>query len=183
MPKKADASSSSAASAAAAAGPTASPAETEVDVVIIGAGASGLAAARHLSNACPLLSVAVLEAQNRVGGRTLSVSLGRAYCDLGGQWLGSTQERARALAAELGVDTHLQYCAGKKVLDLHGKMQTYSGDIPLGLSVCSLADTQILMWRLDALRKLVPADHAQNRYVIGLPCLLMPSYHVSHTHD
>lgn len=49
------------------------------------------------------ITCAVLEARDRVGGRTLSTTLGRDTIDLGGQWIGPTQNRLAALAAELGI--------------------------------------------------------------------------------
>ena len=60
---------------------------TEVDVAIIGAGAAGLAAASALA-AAPL-SVVVLEAQRRIGGRAHTVSLAGLPLDLGCEWLHS----------------------------------------------------------------------------------------------
>jgi monoamine oxidase len=130
------------------------------DVIVIGGGVSGLAAASALLSARPGTTVAVLEAQDRVGGRTLSIPLpGGAFADLGGQWVGKTQTHAHALAAELGVATHAQYCDGKKVLDLQTRAQHYTGDIPLGLSPLSLLDTQLLMTRVDRLCRLAPAEH------------------------
>mgnify|MGYP002714097348 CR=1 FL=1 len=45
-----------------------SPLPAQVDVAVIGAGAAGIAAARRLSR--PGLSLLVLEARDRVGGRT-----------------------------------------------------------------------------------------------------------------
>ena len=60
---------------------------TEVDVAIIGAGAAGLAAAATLA-AAPL-SVVVLEAQGRIGGRAHTVSLAGLPLDLGCEWLHS----------------------------------------------------------------------------------------------
>ena len=44
----------------------------EADVVVIGAGLSGLAAADSLKTHDPSLQVIVLEASDRVGGRTVS---------------------------------------------------------------------------------------------------------------
>lgn len=55
------------------------------DVIVIGAGAAGIAAARGLIAAG--LSVAVLEARDRVGGRALTVSLRGHPVDLGAHWL------------------------------------------------------------------------------------------------
>ncbi|MCA9608562.1 MAG: FAD-dependent oxidoreductase, partial [Myxococcales bacterium] len=58
------------------------------DAVVIGAGLSGLCAARRLREAG--LRVTVVEARDRVGGRTLSRRLGEDVIDLGGQWIGPT---------------------------------------------------------------------------------------------
>ena len=57
-----------------------------VDVVVVGAGLAGLMAARELSRGGA--RVAVVEARDRVGGRTLSRELGGQRIDLGGQWIG-----------------------------------------------------------------------------------------------
>ncbi len=46
-----------------------------VDVIVVGGGISGLTAAYELKKKSPGLRLVVLEAQNRVGGRTLSVPL------------------------------------------------------------------------------------------------------------
>ena len=100
----------------------------EQDVVIVGAGISGLVAARELvrRGRRPV----VLEARDRVGGRTLSVPLGADTIDLGGQWIGPTQDRVRRLAQELGVATFPQYHQGRKLLSLGGRVTTYEGVIP-----------------------------------------------------
>jgi monoamine oxidase len=62
--------------------PTASQ---EPDVVIVGAGSAGIAAARRLIAAG--LSVAVIEARNRVGGRTVTQAFRGHPLDLGAHWL------------------------------------------------------------------------------------------------
>ena len=57
----------------------------EVDVAIVGAGAAGIAAARRCLTRG--LTVAVLEARDRVGGRAVTVSLKGHAVDLGAHWL------------------------------------------------------------------------------------------------
>ena len=71
-------------------------------VVVVGAGLSGLTAARELHRRG--VDVIVLEAADRVGGRVLgrTSALGSRF-DLGGQWIGHDHHRVAELAAELGV--------------------------------------------------------------------------------
>ncbi|MGX7694575.1 flavin monoamine oxidase family protein [Gordonia polyisoprenivorans] len=73
----------------------------DVDAVVVGAGLSGLIAARALRRSGA--AVLVLEAGDRCGGRAYSVtsSLG-SRLDLGGQWVGHDHHRLMALADELG---------------------------------------------------------------------------------
>ena len=99
-----------------------------VDVVVVGAGLSGLCAARKLSRGG--VSVAVVEARDRVGGRTWSREIGNGVFDLGGQWVGPDQKRVLALIDELKIQTFPTYCEGKKVLELDGKVSTYKRSIP-----------------------------------------------------
>jgi phytoene dehydrogenase-like protein len=61
------------------------PRSGEADVVVVGAGAAGIAAARRLLAAG--LSVAVLEARDRVGGRAITMGLRGHPVDLGAHWL------------------------------------------------------------------------------------------------
>jgi monoamine oxidase len=110
-----------------------------VDVVVVGAGLSGLSAARKLR--AQGASVRVVEARDRVGGRTWTEQIGRGTFDLGGQWIGPTQKRVRALANELGVQTFPTYCDGKKVLEVDGKVSTYKRSIG-SMSVPSLIQMQ-----------------------------------------
>jgi monoamine oxidase len=55
------------------------------DVVVIGAGSAGVAAARRLLAAG--LTVTVLEARHRIGGRTVTVPMSGHPVDLGAHWL------------------------------------------------------------------------------------------------
>jgi monoamine oxidase len=72
------------------------------DVAVLGAGLSGLVAARDLSRAGR--SVLVLEARDRVGGRVLDHPLGvGGVVESGAAFIGPTQDRLETLATELGV--------------------------------------------------------------------------------
>ncbi|MBY6367213.1 flavin monoamine oxidase family protein [Rhodococcoides corynebacterioides] len=72
-------------------------------VVVVGAGLSGLTAARELSRRG--VGVTVLEAADRLGGKVLSRDVGGATVDLGAHWIGGSQDAVLALAAELGIAT------------------------------------------------------------------------------
>ena len=73
----------------------------EIDGVVIGAGAAGIAAARHLLDSG--LSVVVLEARDRIGGRAHTIYAGDLALDLGCGWLHSANENEWAkIAPTLG---------------------------------------------------------------------------------
>lgn len=95
----------------------------DADVVVVGAGFAGLTAARRLAERG--MVVAVLEARNRVGGRTHTVEVGGVPLDLGGMWVGPGQAHLYALARELGVKTTAQATVGENVIILDG--QPYRG--------------------------------------------------------
>ena len=97
------------------------------DVAIVGAGPSGLAAATELRKAG--LSVAVLEARDRVGGRTWTNTIDGASLEIGGQWVSPDQESLIALIGELGLDTFDRYREGESVyISAAGERTRYSGD-------------------------------------------------------
>ncbi len=88
-------------------------AEIARDVVIIGAGAAGLTAANELRAAG--LSVAVLEARDRVGGRLWTDVIDGAMLEIGGQWISPDQHALIDTVAELGLDTFSRYREGDSV--------------------------------------------------------------------
>ncbi len=127
----------------------------DVDVAIVGAGLAGLAAARALDAAG--VSSVVLEARDRVGGRTLNEDLGDGkVVEIGGQWAGPTQDRLYALAAELGIETFPTFVEGENVLERGGKLSRYKGTIPR-LNPLALLEIERTRRRIDALAATVPA--------------------------
>ena len=105
----------------------------DCDVVVVGAGLAGLTAARELTEAG--LEVRVLEARDRVGGRTLSQTVGEHPEDIvevGGQWIGPTQHEVLGLAQDFGIPTYPTHVTGKNLFeDGAGKLKRYSGTIPM----------------------------------------------------
>jgi monoamine oxidase len=103
--------------------------EIDADVVVVGAGISGLCAARTLESA--ERSVIVLEATDRVGGKMRTERLGPDHVDVGAHWIGPGQDRIAALGRELGVPTSPQPLDGRTVLLAGGRRREYRGTIPL----------------------------------------------------
>ncbi len=111
-------------------------------ILVVGAGLSGLAAARALVGAGR--DVVVLEARDRVGGRIEGGFLDDGTpIELGGQWIGPTQTRMAELVAELGLSTFRTWNdEGSILIDLGGKqsrMKPVKGAVPR-LNPFALAD-------------------------------------------
>jgi monoamine oxidase len=100
-------------------------ANVRTDVVVVGAGLAGLTAARGLRKSGH--SVIVLEARDRVGGRTLNHPLGDGQVvEAGGEFVGPTQDRVLALAKSVGLKTYKAYNQGDNVYIHDGQRSTYS---------------------------------------------------------
>lgn len=72
------------------------------DAIVVGAGLSGLVAARELVREG--LEVLVLEARDRPGGRTRIAAVEGVAVDLGGEWVDETHEELKALVSDLGLE-------------------------------------------------------------------------------
>lgn len=121
------------------------------DCIVIGAGFSGVAAARELTRNGK--KIKVLEARDRVGGRVYTQQYNDGfYLDLGGQWIGPTQTRMYELLEEYDLHYFPTYNQGINIIDINNKVKTYKGLIPK-LDVISLVNLEFIIRKLDWMAK------------------------------
>ena len=125
------------------------------DVVVVGAGFAGLSAARELVRLGH--DVVVLEGRDRVGGRSSTTTIAGIPVDLGGTFVGPTQDAVIALAAELGCETVRTHSRGKNLIRWRGQVRAYRSTIPR-LSIIELLDVSRIQWRFDRVCRRVPVD-------------------------
>lgn len=129
---------------------------SSVDVVVVGAGVAGLVAARHLVRRG--LTVAVLEARDRVGGRVLNEELCEGVTiEMGGQWVGPGQDRVLGLIEELGLSTFPTYTEGRHILEVGRTRRTYTGRVPL-FNPVAMADVGWAQLALRRAARRIPPD-------------------------
>jgi monoamine oxidase len=150
-------------------------------VCVIGGGASGLYTALCLKKE-GITNVVVLEARDRVGGRTHSEKMGAgveqvfvsSWCcffsrhfspvqvvDVGGQWVGPQQKRLMDLISRYKLVLREQFDEGKHVLEFKSKLFHYTG----GISELDLEGTEELqvMWqKLDGLAEKIDVSNPWN---------------------
>jgi monoamine oxidase len=128
----------------------------EAELIVVGAGLAGLAAAREA--VASGTSVVVVEARDRVGGRVLNHDIGgAAVIEVGGQWIGPTQDHLGALAEELGVERFATYSEGDNLFEYAGSVRRFKGTIPR-INPLVLLDVQRAQRKLDRLARRVPLD-------------------------
>lgn len=123
-----------------------------MDVVIVGAGFAGLSAARELTQAGH--DVLVLEGRDRVGGRSNTTTIAGVPVDLGGTFVGPTQDEVLKLAADLGCDTAPVYDEGTNLIRWRGRIRAYRGTIPR-LSPFELLDIGRIRWQFARVARAV----------------------------
>ena len=126
------------------------------DVVVVGAGLAGLVAARDLVAAGA--EVVVLEARDRVGGRTLTLPAADGTpIDHGGQWIGPTQDRIAAVAASVGVTTYPTWDRGLHTEFRDGQAHRFDGRLPASDPGTTVA-MGVAIRELDAMAATVPPE-------------------------
>ncbi len=132
------------------------PAPREVDVAVVGAGLAGLSAARALRAAGK--RVVVLEARDRVGGRTLNEPIGDGkVVEIGAQWVGPTQDRVIGLIRDLGLRTFPTHDEGINLFERGGAIGRYKGTIPK-VNPVGLAEVGLMLKRLNSMAAKVPPE-------------------------
>jgi len=126
---------------------------TEADVIVVGAGLAGLMTARELIRR-GVPSVLVLEARDRVGGRTVNLPIGNGHIvEGGGEWIGPGQERVAQLSDDLGIRTFPSFYEGDTTYDIQGQVST--GLLP-DLEIGPACDFLKLGWKLDRMSQRLP---------------------------
>ena len=89
--------------------------------------------------------------------------------EVGGQWIGPTQDRIAALTRELGVETFPTYDEGRHLIEMDGKLVSYEGpltdariglvrDLARAIPPLALADLEQARARLDRMAREVPLE-------------------------
>jgi monoamine oxidase len=128
------------------------------DAIVVGAGVAGLTTADRLLSAGR--DVIVLEARDRVGGRTLTVDVPGVpglRVDSGGQWVGPAQHALLAELKRFGLATIDQAGGGQDLVSLGGRLSRYTGATPK-LGALTVIDVGLALRRFEKLATTVALD-------------------------
>lgn len=130
---------------------------SEVDCCVVGAGFAGLTAAFRLARAGQ--SVALLEARDRVGGRTFTETRpDGTWIDRGGAWIGPGQDRIYTLMDEFGVPEYKQHNDGDAMMIVGGKKHRYGGTIPWTISPWAVTNLGLGLMSFERMSKSIPRE-------------------------
>ncbi|KKC06529.1 flavin monoamine oxidase family protein [Mycobacterium nebraskense] len=130
---------------------------SEVDYCVVGAGFAGLTAALRLKQAGH--SVVLLEARDRVGGRTFTeYRPDGTWIDRGGAWIGPGQDRIYAMMDEFGVAEYKQHNDGDAMMIVDGKKHRYGGTIPWTMSPWAVANLGVGLLSIEKMAKSLPRE-------------------------
>ncbi|XP_072901613.1 amine oxidase [flavin-containing] [Hemitrygon akajei] len=130
---------------------------SKCDVIVIGGGISGLSAAKLLTESGQ--KVVVLEARDRVGGRTFTTRNKNVnYVDLGGAYVGPTQNRILRLSKEMGLETYKVNEVERLVHYVKGKSYPFTGPFPPMWNPLAYMDYNNLWRTLDNMGKEIPVE-------------------------
>ena len=121
-------------------------------VIVVGAGIAGLTAAYSLKEQG--ISVKVIDAADRVGGRMTSDELNGHVVDRGAQFLSSEYSIIAGLLKKLKIDTQLCATSQRSAIVRHGQPRILRTNHPLNaMRLLGLRSVFKLGWRTASLRK------------------------------
>ncbi|MHA7304281.1 flavin monoamine oxidase family protein [Arthrobacter sp. TMN-49] len=154
----------------------------DVDALVVGGGLAGLSAARKLVAAGK--TTIVLEARNRVAGRNMGGFLSNGVpVEMGGQWVGPTQNVTLELIEDLGLETFRSFDQGEALTVFDGNIVRHS-DRTFGLPPEAAVEVGRLWDQLEALASMVAVGEPwETEGAEDLDRQTLDSWLVSHTED
>jgi monoamine oxidase len=123
---------------------------------VAGAGFVGSAAALRLIEQGH--SVIVLEARDRIVGRTFTEVRGEAVPRPRCTWIGPGQDAIYGSMTEFGIPEFKQFTDGDAMIFVDGKRYRYGGAIPWTMRPCASANLGIAFLELGRMSKTIPAE-------------------------